>query len=153
MGKYSRRNSILIHGLPNVKGEDTDSLVIETVKEKMGLDISSTDIDRTYRIGAAPKQSGKVRPVIVKFVRHNDWRKIYTNKKLLEGTKVSMIESLTAHRAAKLKEVKEKFGCKNVWPNDGRIIYKDNGDDKTKIYFDRHCGVILRRKKLKSGIL
>ena len=132
MGKYSRRNSILIHGLPNVKGEDTDSLVIETVKEKMGLDISSTDIDRTYRIGAAPKQSGKVRPVIVKFVRHNDWRKIYTNKKLLEGTKVSMIESLTAHRAAKLKE------AMNVWPNDGRIIYKDNGDDKTKIYFERN---------------
>ena len=49
--------------------EDTDSLVIETVKKKMGFDISSADID------------------------------------------------------------------------------------KTEIYFDWHCGVILRSKKLKSGFL
>ena len=51
--------SILIHGLPEVKGEDTNSLVIETVKEKMGLDISSADIERTHRISSptfAPKQ-------------------------------------------------------------------------------------------------
>ena len=43
MEQYSRRSSILIHGLPEEKGEDTDSLVIETVKEKMGLDISSVE--------------------------------------------------------------------------------------------------------------
>ena len=30
------------------------------------------------------------------------------------------------------KKLKEKFCCKNVWSNDGRIIYKDNGDDKPK---------------------
>ena len=48
MEQYSRRNSILIRCLPKVKGEDTDSLVIETVKEKMGFDISSADIDRTH---------------------------------------------------------------------------------------------------------
>ena len=39
MEQYSRRNSILIHGLPEVKREDKDSLVIETVKEEMGLDL------------------------------------------------------------------------------------------------------------------
>ena len=43
MEQYSRRSSTLIHGLPEEKGEDTDSLVIETVKEKMGLDISSVE--------------------------------------------------------------------------------------------------------------
>ena len=58
MEQYSRRNSILIHGLSEIKGEDADSLANETVKEKMGLDISSADIDRTHRIGAPPKQSG-----------------------------------------------------------------------------------------------
>ena len=79
--QYSRRNSILIHGLPEVKGEDTDSLVIKTVNQKMDLDISTADIDRTHRIGAPPKQAGKVRPVAVKFVWHNDGRKIYVNKK------------------------------------------------------------------------
>ena len=102
----------------------------------MGLDISSADIDRTHRIGAPPKQSGKLKLVIVKFVRYNNRRKIYTIKKLLKGAKVSITESLTAQRVAKLKEAKQKFDFKNVSSNDGRIIYKDNGDDKTKIYFD-----------------
>ena len=136
MKQYSRRNSILIHGLSEVKGEYADSLVIETVKEKMGLDISTANIDRTNRIAAPPKQSGKVGPVIVKFVRYNDQRKIYENKKLLKGTKVSITESLTAYRVAKLKEAKEKFGFKILWSNDGRITHKDNGDNKTKIYFN-----------------
>ena len=136
MKQYSRRNSILIHGLSEVRGEYADSLVIETVKEKMALDISTANIDRTNRIVAPPKQSGKVRPAIVKFVRYNDQRKIYENKKLLKGTKVSITESLTAYRVAKLKEAKEQFGFKILWSNDGRIIHKDNGDNKTKIYFD-----------------
>ena len=30
------------------------------------------------------------------------------------------------HRVAKLKEAKEKLGFKNVWSNDGGIIYKEN---------------------------
>ena len=58
------------------------------------------------RIGAPPKQSGEVTLVIVKFVRYNDRRKIYINKKLPKGTNASIFESLTAHRVAKLKEAK-----------------------------------------------
>ena len=42
----------------------------------MGLDISSTDIEKTHPIGAPPRQSGKVRPVIAKFVRYNMRKKI-----------------------------------------------------------------------------
>ena len=54
MEEYSRCNSILTCGLPEVKGEDTDSLVIEMVKEKMGLDILSADTGRTHGLGAPP---------------------------------------------------------------------------------------------------
>ena len=49
---------------------------------------------------------------------------------------MSITESLNTQRVAKLKETKEKFGFKNVWSNDSRIMYIDNGDDKTKIYFE-----------------
>ena len=44
MEQYSRRNSIQIRCLPEVKGENTNSLVIKTVKEKMSLDILSADM-------------------------------------------------------------------------------------------------------------
>ena len=43
---------MVCHGLPEIKWEDTDSLVIEILKEKLGLDISSADIDRTHQTGA-----------------------------------------------------------------------------------------------------
>ena len=89
MEQYSRRNLIWIHFLPKEKGEDTDSLDIKTVK-KMGLYISSVDIDRTHWSTAPPLQLNKVRPFIVKFPRYNYQRNIYINEKLLKGTKVSI---------------------------------------------------------------
>ena len=58
------------------------------------------------------------------------------NKKLPKGTKVSIIENLKAHRLAKLKKAKEKFGFKDVQYNDGTMIYKGYDENKTKIYFD-----------------
>ena len=51
MEQYSRCNSILVHSFPEVKGKDTGSLVIETKKDKMRLDISSADIDRAHQLG------------------------------------------------------------------------------------------------------
>ena len=44
--KYSRRNCLLIYGLPESKNENTDEMVIDTVKEKMGEEIEKNEIDR-----------------------------------------------------------------------------------------------------------
>ena len=141
MEQYSGHNLISLYGLPEEKRGGADFLLIQTVKEKMSLDISSADIDRIHRIGAPPysallKQSRKVRPVIVKFVRYKDRIKVHVNKKLIKGTKLSITESLAVHSVAKLPKSKEKFGFKNVRSNNDRIIYKYNGDYKIKIYFD-----------------
>ena len=43
--QYSRRNCLLIHGLPESKNENTDELVIDTIKEKMGEEIENNEID------------------------------------------------------------------------------------------------------------
>ena len=37
--QYSRRNCLLIQGLPESKTENMDELVIDTIKEKMGGEI------------------------------------------------------------------------------------------------------------------
>ena len=68
--QYSRRNCFLIHGLPESKNENTNELVIDTIKEKMGEEIEKNEIDRSYRLGA-PQNNGKSRPIIIKFVRYN----------------------------------------------------------------------------------
>ena len=43
--QYYRRNYLLIHCLPESKNENTDELVIDTIKEKMGEEIERNEID------------------------------------------------------------------------------------------------------------
>ena len=66
--QYSRRNCLLIHGLPESETENTDLLAMEAIETKMNIKIADNDIDRTHGMGK-PKNNGKLRPVIIKFVR------------------------------------------------------------------------------------
>ena len=99
--QYSGRNCLLIHGLPESKNENTDLIAMEAIETKMNIKITENDIDRTHRI-RKPKNNGKPRPVIIKFVRYNDRKKIFSSKKLLKDSGVSITESLTAFRMKKL---------------------------------------------------
>ena len=72
--QYSRRNCLLIHGISENKNENTDVLAMEVTDNKMDIKITDNDIDRTHRIGK-PKNNGKPKPVIIKFIRYNDRKK------------------------------------------------------------------------------
>ena len=133
--QYSRRNCLLIHGLPESKNENTDLLAMEAIETKMNIKITDNDIDRTHRIGK-PKNNGKPRPVIIKFVRYNDRKKIFSSKKLLKDSGVSITESLTAFRMKKLTNARETFRFRNVWTVDRRIFYSENGSQHAKIYYN-----------------
>ena len=55
-------------------------------------------------------------------------------KKKLKGKNISITESLTRYRMSVLNEATEKYGFKNVWTYEGRILYKDSNDgQKIKI--------------------
>ena len=132
--QYSSRNCILIHGVKENQNEDTDEVVINKIKIEMDLDISPRDIDCTHRIGVLTK--GKNRPIIVKFVRYMDRRRVFTNKKRLKGKNMTITERLTKIRMSALKEARNKFGFSSIWTADGKILYKEEGDAQTKVYFD-----------------
>ena len=87
-------------------------IVINELKSEMDLDISPGDIDRTHRIGVPSK--GRNRPIIIKFVRYLDSRRVFTNKKRLNGKNISITESLTKIRMSAFKEARNKFGYSNV---------------------------------------
>ena len=78
--QYSRRNCLLINGLLESKNENTNELVIDTIKEKMREEIEKVEIHRSHRLGA-PKDNGKTRPIIMKFARYNTRCRIFKNKK------------------------------------------------------------------------
>ena len=134
--QYSVRNCLLFHGIKEEKDEDTDSIIINIVKEEMDIDILPNDLDRSHRTGN-PKAKKKERPIIVKFVRYNLRHNIFKNKKLLNGKGVSITESLTKDRMAKLNEARETYGFRNVCTSDGKIFFKDekNPSSKPLVYY------------------
>ena len=77
--QYSRRNYLLIHGTEENKDEVTDDVVVNMLQNKLELEISKKDIDRSHRIGKPSPR--KKRPITGKFVRYNDRHKAFSNKK------------------------------------------------------------------------
>ena len=59
--QHSRRNCLLFHEIKEKKVEDTDSIIINTIKEEMDTEILPNDLDRLHRIGN-PKTKKKQRP-------------------------------------------------------------------------------------------
>ena len=57
-------------------------------------------------------------------------------KKGLKGKKIFISESFTGFRMSKLKEAKDEFGVRNVWSTDGQILYKEEGSDQTRVYYE-----------------
>ena len=130
--QYSRRHCLLFHGIKEEKGENTDSIIINTVKEEMDIEILPNDLDRSHRHGN-PKTKKKERLIKVKFVRYNLRHNIFKNKKWLKGKGVSITKSLTKDRMAKLNEAKETYGFRNVWTRDGKIFFKDEKNPSSKL--------------------
>ena len=120
--QYSRRNCVLIHGIPEQKGEDTDEQALKIIREELGETVEKSDLDRTHRIGAFKEDKSKCRPIIVKFSRYNVRDKVFKNKKKLKGKGYSITESLTAMRMKKLTEARNSFGFTNVWTQGGKIL-------------------------------
>ena len=108
------RNCLLFHGMKEEKTEDTDSIIVNTVKEEMDIDILPNDLDRSHRI-ENPKSKKKERPIIAKSVRYSLRHNIFKNKKLIKGKGVSITKNLTKDRMAQLNEARETYVFRDVW--------------------------------------
>ena len=97
-----------IHGIPENKNENTDVLAMEVIDTKMDIKITQNDIDRKHRIQKR-KTNSKLRPVINKFVRYNDRKKVFSSKKLLRDSGVSVTKSLTSFRMKKVNDTRKTF--------------------------------------------
>ena len=82
--EYSRRNGLLIHGITEGNQEKTDDLSLEIFREKLDIELTQRDLDRTNGIGKNGKSNNRPRPVIVKFIPHNNKKKIISKKNNLK---------------------------------------------------------------------
>ena len=68
---------------------------------------------------------------------YNIREKVFKSKKNLKAKNISIAECLTRYRMSVLNEAREKYGFKNLWTYDRRILYEDISDEqKIKIYYD-----------------
>ena len=132
----SRQNCLLIYGITEGNQKNTDDLALEIFREKLDIELTQRDLDRTHRTGKNDKRSNRPRPVIVKFIRYNDRKKIFSKKKQLKNSGISITESLTKLRMSKLAKAREEFGFRNVWTVDGRICYIGEGSQSPKTYYN-----------------
>ena len=125
---------MLLHGLTETKTEDTDEMVLDVINNKLNIELSQISIDRSHRLGKRKGPGQKPRAIIVKFTRYKDRHHVFSKKKLLKGTGISVTESLTLKRMEHLKKAREQHGFANVWTLDGKIMFKGN-DGNPKVYY------------------
>ena len=133
--QYSRRNCLLVHGIADINDENTDDLVLKTINEKLDIDITENEIDRSHRIGKK-KDGQRPRPIIVKLRRYNTRKKVSASKRKLKGTGVSIAESLSVKRMEQLNKAREEHSFTNVWTTDGRILFKRPNENKGNLFYD-----------------
>ena len=123
--QYSRRNCLVLHGIKESKDESTDQLAVQMFSEELAVDVKVEDLDRSHRLGK-PREDNKPRPIIVKFARYAVRSNVFSNKKKLKGKNLLITESLTVYRMKLLDEARMKYGVRNVWTFDGRVMCREN---------------------------
>ena len=124
-----------MHRIVETNDENTDDLFLKTINEKLDVDITGNEIDRSHRIGRQ-KDERRPRPIIVKLTRYNTRKKVFASKRELKGTGVSITESLTAKRREQLNKTREEHGFNNMWTTDGRIHFKRPNENKSNLFYD-----------------
>ncbi|KAF0287561.1 hypothetical protein FJT64_014026 [Amphibalanus amphitrite] len=90
--QYSRRNSLMITGLPESARESTDALVIDLAKAA-GVTVTVADLDRSHRVG--PPRRDRPRQIIAKFVAFNKRQELLEARTNLRAGRVQQHPILT----------------------------------------------------------
>ena len=128
----SRNSCLLFHGLQENEGENTNDVAIKFMKDKLGVDIERGEIQRSHRVG--PKvdrretrsSKPRCRPIIVRYTNFDTRLNILKKKKSLRGSNTLITENLTSYRYDLFKKAEAKYGKKQVWTYEGRVMTKLN---------------------------
>ena len=131
----NRNYCLMLHGVEEKDGENTDDIVIKTVVNELEIvDFSLGNIQRSHRVG--PRSQGrsrrnnrsKPRPIIFRLSDFRVRQAVFKKKKMLKGKGMTISENLTQQRMQLLKLAQEKYGFRNIWSIEGRVMMKV--DDK-----------------------
>ena len=127
--QYTRRTNIRIFEIKEQTGEDTDHLVKEFCKYKLGIVLNNENISRSHRIG--PKRMTNAirpRPIIVRLTQHNKKVEILKKRRSLRDRKsrYTVKEDLTETRWSIFKTLRDEYedNKSKVWTIDSIIFFR-----------------------------
>ena len=143
--QYTRKYNLEIHGIPEVEEENLCEQVVK-LGNLLNVNIQRSEIDICHR--TASNNSGKPRPIIVRFRSYNAKRYLYAARKHLRGMdpgehfggteKIYINENLTRYRRdlfAKVRKYKRDDHWHSSWSIDGKLFIKKTQNGKpVRIY-------------------
>lgn len=129
--QYSRRECLRLGGIAEEKNENIEAKVLKVLNNKLELNppLIPSDVARVHRIGSYnPERPNVPRQTIIKFSSYRVRARVFTNKKKLAGTTLSLNEDLTKARSNilyKARLAKKEKSVNEVWTYDGRINVRD----------------------------
>ena len=119
--QYSRRNCLIVHGVPDTANPET--AVLDTINNKLGVPNGCESIDRCHRLGSpANSTNSRPRPISVKFMSYQARQNVFSGKRHLKGTKLLITENLTRRRSELLNKAKTLNNVTATWTSEGRIV-------------------------------
>lgn len=127
--QYHRRANLRFYGIEETAKESTDDIVVGLCREKLGVELPKSAVSRSHRVGRQPGPAADGRrlhrPIIVRFVSYRDRQQVFNAKKRLKGSGVVIREDLTVRRAEVYREAVTRYGPRNTWTQDGRVLWVD----------------------------
>ena len=74
-----RRNCFLIHGLTEIKIDDTGETILYVINKELKTKMSHRSIDWSYRLEKPKGPGEKPESIIVKFIWYKDERRVFSN--------------------------------------------------------------------------
>ncbi|XP_028173945.1 uncharacterized protein LOC114362673 [Ostrinia furnacalis] len=115
-----RRKILLLHGVPEVQGEEPSALVAKLVGERLHLTLPNNAMSGCRRMGKMTKN--KTRPMLVRFRDVADRDRVWFAKTALKGTGITISEFLTKSRHDTFMEARKRVGISKCWTRSGTIV-------------------------------
>ncbi len=68
----SMRQNLLVHNVPESKGENVYTVTTTSIAQTIGIDMSNHPIDVCHRMGPIPTRQNRTRPIVVRFTNRRD---------------------------------------------------------------------------------
>lgn len=132
----ARRKVLLVHGVQEAAKEEADVILKGVLTDRLKVSAECLrDLKVVHRLGA---KGTKSRPLLVRFATHTARNEVWSLKKELRGSGITVSEFLTKSRHGVFIAARKHFGVSNTWTSDGKIhlLLPDGSRQKLECWAD-----------------